>query len=656
MSPAAASPANRHNNSNNNRTTTHASASSSSWGWTLQADLYAQCCLYAAPVVLVGDGRLGGISSTLTAYEALVQRGYDVAAIVVIDDGEDTVDDSDATTGISASSNAEAIREYIERQQQQQQPPRVVSLPAIPPDPTVPLHDWFATETNEIFADLDHFLAVQWQGQVSDWRELVQHGKKDSSVLWLDEDEVPIVDSTHPGAVSVLLPDPLRLMQWKTGTIMTTPNHAIRHGRFGLHGALASSAIPTAAIHLAQHLVTSPTVSTKKRDSTSTNDESADDTTTTATSPDHRVLFTAGPAPALEAALRMGIRTYQQRMGLATVEERDAVQWIVATQEDAWHGGGDTLGLLCAAENYVERDHPWYQPRAVCLAPPRMGYRNGKLTVVLPEGMQQQQQQEGEEDGVVAFDSLPKALDTSMRSLTKLFSLYKEMIEMQWLVKEHSSGLKIASVLMEPLLQFDTMQWIDPLWQRAMMESAASRNIPVIFDETRVGSYRLGHASLQMIVGKKPDITVFSTRQRSTGAVMATNEVFTACQDQSFGGHMEGSTCEAELECRLSLERLYKAQPKRDRSLVDGATLRRISKLERVADVFSFGSICSIRLARYDGGSSAEDEATDLVRRLRMGSGLFLRQSGDCVFLDVPSHTHHIELEEQMQLLMSELR
>ena len=155
------------------------------------------------------------------------------------------------------------------------------------------------------------------------------------------------------------------------------------------------------------------------------------------------------------------------------------------------------------------------------------------------------------------------------------------------------------------------------------MESAASRNIPVTFDETQVGSYRLGHASLQMIVGKKPDITVFSTPQRSMGAVMATNEVFMACEDQAFGGHMDGSTCEEELECRLSLEHLYKSQPKRDRCLVNGTTLRRISELERVADVFSFGSIWSIRLARNDGGSSAEDEATDLVRRLRISRYLY---------------------------------
>jgi dethiobiotin synthetase/adenosylmethionine--8-amino-7-oxononanoate aminotransferase len=35
----------------------------------------------------VGDGSLGGISATIAAYEALLLRGFDVAAIVLMDSG-----------------------------------------------------------------------------------------------------------------------------------------------------------------------------------------------------------------------------------------------------------------------------------------------------------------------------------------------------------------------------------------------------------------------------------------------------------------------------------------------------------------------------------------------------------------------------------------
>ena len=47
-----------------------------------------QCNIYRPlrlPALLVGEGKLGGISSTLAAYEMLSLRGYDVAAIAVIE-------------------------------------------------------------------------------------------------------------------------------------------------------------------------------------------------------------------------------------------------------------------------------------------------------------------------------------------------------------------------------------------------------------------------------------------------------------------------------------------------------------------------------------------------------------------------------------------
>ncbi|KAK3265726.1 hypothetical protein CYMTET_25616, partial [Cymbomonas tetramitiformis] len=37
------------------------------------------------PAVLIGDGRLGGISATITAYESLRARGYDVPIIAICD-------------------------------------------------------------------------------------------------------------------------------------------------------------------------------------------------------------------------------------------------------------------------------------------------------------------------------------------------------------------------------------------------------------------------------------------------------------------------------------------------------------------------------------------------------------------------------------------
>lgn len=50
----------------------------------VQCDLWRPLRL---PGILVGDGRLGGISTTIAAYDCLRMRGYDVPAIVLTDNG-----------------------------------------------------------------------------------------------------------------------------------------------------------------------------------------------------------------------------------------------------------------------------------------------------------------------------------------------------------------------------------------------------------------------------------------------------------------------------------------------------------------------------------------------------------------------------------------
>lgn len=50
---------------------------------TPQADIYRSLRL---PAILVGDHKLGGIASTISAAESLIMRGYDLNAVVCFDD------------------------------------------------------------------------------------------------------------------------------------------------------------------------------------------------------------------------------------------------------------------------------------------------------------------------------------------------------------------------------------------------------------------------------------------------------------------------------------------------------------------------------------------------------------------------------------------
>ena len=56
------------------------------YGRSRCAQCPAQCDAWRPlrlPAVLVGDGRLGGISTTLAAADSLLLRGYDLAAVAV---------------------------------------------------------------------------------------------------------------------------------------------------------------------------------------------------------------------------------------------------------------------------------------------------------------------------------------------------------------------------------------------------------------------------------------------------------------------------------------------------------------------------------------------------------------------------------------------
>lgn len=67
---------------------------------SLQADAFRPMRL---PVLLVGDGKLGGIGATLSALESLRTRGYSVLGIALIAQGEgssaEAVDEGEVETG-----------------------------------------------------------------------------------------------------------------------------------------------------------------------------------------------------------------------------------------------------------------------------------------------------------------------------------------------------------------------------------------------------------------------------------------------------------------------------------------------------------------------------------------------------------------------------
>lgn len=155
LSPSSSSPL--------NKTTT-----ADHWGWSTQADLYAPLRI---PVVFVGDGKLGGISVTLSSLEALWTRGYRIDAVVFIEGESDG--DSDEYDSIQfGKGNAEALREYLTMRHQIEpnkemysdllrDDDTIVCLPPLPPMP-IPLDDWYRSNEGS-FLRLHQLLDQKWR-------------------------------------------------------------------------------------------------------------------------------------------------------------------------------------------------------------------------------------------------------------------------------------------------------------------------------------------------------------------------------------------------------------------------------------------------------------------------------------------------------------
>jgi dethiobiotin synthetase/adenosylmethionine--8-amino-7-oxononanoate aminotransferase len=92
------------------------------------------------PALLVGDARLGGISATLCAYESLMLRGHDVAAVVLLErEGEEGAEAAASGTSSSSPSlgNAAALRHALSDAAAHRlgEPLPVLTLPPVPPPP-----------------------------------------------------------------------------------------------------------------------------------------------------------------------------------------------------------------------------------------------------------------------------------------------------------------------------------------------------------------------------------------------------------------------------------------------------------------------------------------------------------------------------------------
>ncbi|KAK1323096.1 hypothetical protein QJS10_CPA02g01465 [Acorus calamus] len=151
---------------------------------TLQCDLYRP---FRLPAVLVEDGRLGGISGTISAYESLKLRGYDVVAVILEDHG---------------LLNEAALLSYLRNRVQ------VLVLPPVPQDLSDDLMEWFH-DSDKVFSFLREIMLAGFAERI---KRLHDMPRKARNVFWwpftqhglIPQENVTVIDSRLGENFSVL--------------------------------------------------------------------------------------------------------------------------------------------------------------------------------------------------------------------------------------------------------------------------------------------------------------------------------------------------------------------------------------------------------------------------------------------------------------------
>lgn len=413
-----------------------------------QADLYIPL---RAPSVLVGDARLGGISQTISAFESLRIRGYDVESVLLF--REDTYE------------NYRFLTDYF-----QENYGVPVSAVSVPPErqtqdaerDAAALEDYYSRkDAGEVAAQVLEQLHDRHISRLSDLDSLAHRASRHIWYPFTQQSlvgaaDIMTIDSAHGDYFQTLLPhrdrSPLSSSSpsspppssaaattAETATSATVPvlqssfdasaswwTQGLGHsnpkltlaaayaaGRYG--HVMFASAVHQPAMSLAETLLAgmaSPRLS--------------------------RVFYSDNGSTGTEVAVKMGLRAARKRYGW------DARQKLeILGLKGAYHG--DTMGAMdCAEPGIFNEKIEWYQGKGHWLSFPTVLCKAGRWTVTGIDGGG------GREDGA-EFSSLADVFDVRAREAAGQHTPYEEYVRAT-LRGLQAAGRKFGALMLEPIV------------------------------------------------------------------------------------------------------------------------------------------------------------------------------------------------------------
>ncbi|KAJ3185697.1 hypothetical protein HDU85_001051 [Gaertneriomyces sp. JEL0708] len=608
---------------------------------TLQADAYRP---FRLPTVLIGDSQLGGVSTTLSAYESLLLRGYDVTAVLMFDSPK--------------YQNHEAVLRNIDRNV----PMFLYAPPPDMPRPRDPrvgltLDDRMLDATNMMVyygeADavsqnvvtelldthkgrIDRLEQMAAEGERKIWWPFTQHNAvKTPTVIdsaygeffttynsKISEDDSSSVQSTS------LKYD--ACSSWWTQSF----GHADRDltmaaarasGRYG--HVIFPECVNEPSLQLAERLLE-----------------------TAGSGWASRVFYSDNGSTAMEVAIKAALR----RSELQIIKAGKTVKGHlgVVGLEGSYHG--DTIGSMDASNpNVYNEQINWYEGRGLWFTPPTLAIKDGHYRLRLPSWFP-------DPEAAPSFSSIQAIFDVNRRDeRSKLLDAYVAHINSQ-LSKYLAAKGDLGALILEPLLLgAGGMQFVDPLFQYALIRAVRDLDtpLPVIFDEVFVGFHRLGlgfdSPGSQLLFGELPDAACYA--KCLTGGLVPLSA--TLVNDKLYECFLGETKKEALLHghsytahpvgCQVAIASLEKYQALRASqptgiALYEGigggfwsdSLVTQLSSLSHVDGVVALGSVLAIELVAADKGY-ASGRASRVIERLRR-EGVFARPLGNVIYIMSP--------------------
>ena len=397
---------------------------------TPQADVYRPMRL---PVLLVGDHRLGGIASTISAAESLLIRGYDIDAVVCFDDQK----------GLE---NSTYLKSYFS-----QRGISAFEVPWIPDiDPKCNEQEDRAHMTRYYEAQarggalntLSSQLIDRHLARLTSMKQMASHTNQ---TIWhpftqhksiSKADEILVFDSAYGDYFQAKhTAKSLESIEQRAGTPLLHAafdgsaswwTQGLGHGNLQLSLAAAyaagryghimfAGATHEPALTLAQRLLNglkNPRLS--------------------------KVFFSDDGSTAIEVGTKMAIRAACKRYGWDGSQEEVGVLGL----KGSYHG--DTIGAMDASEPCVyNKKVDWYRGRGYWFKYPTVKMRNGRWVVEAPAEMEE------EFGSAQSFEKLDDVFNSESRGHSPKYEKYIVGI-LDELVK--TQGKKFGALIMEPII------------------------------------------------------------------------------------------------------------------------------------------------------------------------------------------------------------